>query len=180
MRIKEILVKEKKNDAQKLHSFFGCDTIITHGTHLSAKTMKTIALANQKRGVIIFTDPDAPGEKIRCAINQAVPNCKNAFIDKKNARTSKKVGVEHASKEDLMESLSHLMTYSEDLKETLSWEEFMELGLTGKENSAELREKLGIRLFIGKANAKTLYKRLNMLQIDKKTLETMIEEELCE
>ena len=79
-----------------------------------------------------------------------------------------------------MESLSHLMTYSEDLKETLSWEEFIELGLTGKENSAELREKLGIRLFIGKANAKTLHKRLNMLQIDKKTLETMIEEELCE
>lgn len=180
MKIKEIVVVEGKNDASKLYSFFGCDTIITHGTHLSAKTLKTIALANEKRGVIIFTDPDAPGEKIRNTINQAIPNCKNAFIEKKKARTSKKVGVEHASKQDLEESLSHLLTYREEIQPTLSWDEFIDLGLTGQNNSADLREKLGMRLFIGKANAKTLFKRLNMLQINKEILEKMIEEEICE
>ena len=44
-------------------------------------------MANKKRGVIIFTDPDAPGEKIRSTINQHVKGCKNAFIDRKKAIT---------------------------------------------------------------------------------------------
>lgn len=178
MKIKEIIVVEGKNDAHVLQSYFNCDTIITHGTHLGKQTLETIKKAQNKRGIIIFTDPDSPGNMIRNKINQTVPGCKNAFIEKNKAKTTKKVGVEHASKEDLEKSLSHLMTYCDDLQDTISWQQFMELGLTGKENSAYLRERLGNRCFIGKANAKTLFKRLNMLQIDYETCLKMIEEEL--
>lgn len=165
MKIKEIIVCEGKNDSNVLKSYFDCDTIETHGTCLSKSTLETIRLANQKRGVIIFTDPDAPGDKIRNIINQAIPNCKNAFIDKNKAKTSKKVGIEHASREDLEFCLSHLMSYVNDIEESINYEQFMELGLTGKKDSAYKREKLGYALFIGKANAKTLFKRLNMIQI---------------
>lgn len=178
MKIKEIIVVEGKNDSHVLQSYFDCDTIITHGTCLGKQTLEMIEKAQKERGIIIFTDPDAPGNKIRDKINQYVPGCKNAFIEKKKAKTNKKVGVEHASKEDLEESLQHLMTYCEDIPETISWDEFMQLGLTGKENSADLRERLGNRCFIGKANAKTLFKRLNMLQINYETCVRMIEEEL--
>lgn len=142
MKIKEILIVEGKNDSNVLKSYFDCDTIETHGTRLSKQTLKTIQKANETRGVIIFTDPDSPGEKIRSQINQHIPNCKNAFIAKEKAKTTKKVGVEHASKEDLQEALSHLMTYSDELKDTISWEEFLSLGLTGKESSAEKRKNL--------------------------------------
>ena len=177
MKIKEILVVEGKNDSNVLKSHFDCDTIETHGTHLGKKTLEAIRLANQKRGVIIFTDPDAPGNKIRDAINKAIPNCKNAFISKAKAHTVKKVGVEHACRVDLEESLKNCMTYTDTIEETISWECFMSLGLCGKEQSAMLREKIGERLFIGKANAKTLFKRLNMIQINEEELLRMIEEE---
>lgn len=50
-------------------------------------------------------------------------------------------------------------------------------GLCGKDQSARLRERIGERLFIGKANAKTLFKRLNMIQINEDELIKMIEEE---
>lgn len=177
MKIKEIIVVEGKNDSNVLKSHFDCDTIETNGTHLGKKKLEAIRIANEKRGVIIFTDPDAPGNRIRDAINQAVPNCKNAFISKSKAHTTKKVGVEHARRVDLEESLRNCMTYTDMLEETISWECFMSLGLCGKDQSAMLRERIGERLFIGKANAKTLFKRLNMIQINEDELIKMIEEE---
>lgn len=176
MRIKEILIVEGKNDTNRLKSFFDCDTIETHGSQLSNRTLRMIEIANQKRGVIIFTDPDFPGEKIRNIINQKVKGCKNAFIDKKKARTSKKVGIEHASREDLMESLSHLMTYTEEFNETLTWNEFLDLGLSGKSDCSNKRRILEEYLHIGKSNAKTLYKRLNMIQITKEECKKILEE----
>lgn len=176
MKIKEIIIVEGKNDTQKLKRYFDCDTIETHGMHLSKKTLEMIRQAQKKRGVIIFTDPDAPGEKIRMRINQHVEGCKNAFIDKKKARTTKKVGIEHASEEDLKESLEHLLTYSENLQPTLSWSEFIELGCSGKADSSQRRRKLEEYLHIGKSNGKTLYKRLNMLQLNQQECLKILED----
>lgn len=175
MHINEVIVVEGKNDTNVLKSYLDCDTIETHGTDVNKETLAFIKQAQEKRGVIIFTDPDAPGEKIRSIINDHIKGCKNAFIEKDKAKTIKKVGIEHASKEDIIEALHHLMTFQE-VQETLSYEEFIAFGFTGKTESSKLREKLGIKLFIGKPNAKTLFKRLNMLQLTKKEIEDYLKE----
>ena len=150
MRIKEIIVVEGKHDTQKLQSCIECDTLETCGCRLTKERIELIRQLQKKRGVIIFTDPDVPGEKIRNAINTQVPGCKNAFIEKRLAKTSKKVGVEHAKPQDIKDALSHLMTYEVQVSETLSLKEFHALGLNGRNNSAQLREMLGNTLFIGK------------------------------
>ena len=178
MKIKEIIVVEGKNDTNVLQSYLECDTIETHGTSLGEEVFRQIEQAKKSRGVIIFTDPDHPGEKIRNAINQRIPGCKNAFIDVHKAKTPKKVGVEHANKKDIVEALKHLMTYDQELKDTLSFEEYIDLGFQGRVDSGARREKLARVLFLGKPNAKTLYKRLNMLQLDKDAVEKLMEE--CE
>lgn len=177
MKMKEVIVVEGKHDADTIKKVVDCDTIETQGTHLGKRTLKLIAKVKEERGIIIFTDPDAPGEQIRTAINQAVPGCKNAFIDKKQARTKKKVGVEHAKKEDILEALSHLMTYDDRPAISITQEEFFELGLNGAADSQKRREILGNILFIGKANAKTLWKRLNMLGLSKQDVEDILNEE---
>ena len=46
-----------------------------------------------------------------------------------------------------------------------SMNDFYELGLSGKDNSAMLRDKLQRYYRLGKANAKTLLKRCNMLDL---------------
>lgn len=176
MKLKEVIVVEGKNDTNKLKSCLDCDTIETQGTHLSKATIKVLKEIHKKRGIIVFTDPDYPGEYIRKKISEEIPGVKHAFIMKSKAKTSKKVGVEHASKEDILESLQHLMTWQTHECASLSRDEFQSLGFVGQENSALLREKVGNALFIGKCNAKTLYKRINMLGIDKQTLEKVIEE----
>ncbi|NBK97650.1 MAG: ribonuclease M5 [Erysipelotrichia bacterium] len=176
MKIKEVIVVEGKNDTNTLKRYFDCDTIETQGTHLSKATLALLKQINETRGIIVFSDPDAPGAMIRHKINQYVPNAKHAFIMKEKARTSKKVGVEHASKEDIIESLSHLVTYKQVKEECIHMEDLIALGLNGQAHSASLREQIGAVLFIGKCNAKQLLKRLNMLEIDRKRLERIINE----
>lgn len=163
MKIKEIIVVEGRHDTQKLQSCIACDTLETSGCRLNKNHIELIRQLQKKRGVIIFTDPDVPGEKIRNAINSQVPGCKNAFIEKRKAKTAKKVGVEHAKPQDIREALEHLMTYEPKQEVSLSVQEFHALGLNGQPYSAKLREILGNALFIGKCNAKTLWKRINML-----------------
>lgn len=169
--IKEVIVVEGVNDTKRLKSFFDCETIETHGLGLKKETIELIKEINNKRGVILFLDPDSPGEKIRNRLNSEIPNLKNAFVLKENAKTKKKVGIEHADKETLKEALDNLITYS-DNKDSLSLKEFNELGLSGQADSTIKRDKLSKYFHLGKCNGKTMLKRLNMLSL---TYEQIIE-----
>ena len=162
--IKEVIVVEGINDTKRLKSFFDCETIETHGLGLNKEIIEYIKEVNEKRGIILFLDPDTPGEKIRERLNKEIPNLKNAFVLKQDARTSKKVGIEHASKKILQDALNNLITYC-DSKNSLSQEEFYELGLSGNINSKEKRELISKHYHLGKCNSKTMFKRLNMLGI---------------
>lgn len=174
MKLKEVIVVEGKNDTNVLKSYIECDTIETQGTHLSQQVLQQIRELQKTRGIIIFTDPDYPGEMIRNTINQKIPGCKNAFIEKNKAKTSKKVGVEHAAKDDILEALSKLMTYDPIVQDTITYDEFLDLGLQGHPDSSCKREKIAKALSLGKPNAKTLWKRLNMGRYTKEDIETIL------
>lgn len=171
--IKEVIVVEGSNDTKRLKSFFDVDTIETHGLGLKKETIELIQEINKSRGVILFLDPDTPGEKIRNRLNNEIPNLKNAFVLKENAKTKKKVGIEHADKNTLEEALNNLITYS-DSKETLSQGDYNELGLNGNDDSASKREILAKIFHTGKCNSKTMFKRLNMLGITKQDIEKIL------
>ena len=163
-RIQEVIVLEGKHDTEKLRKYFDCDTIETNGTHLGKAVMEEIRSAQKSRGVIILTDPDSPGNRIRCAINQAVPGCKNAFVQKKDAHTTKKVGVEHANRNTLVEAMENSACFIEVQKETITASDMNELGLTG-DHSQKAREYIGTYFHLGMGNAKTMRRRLNGMGI---------------
>ncbi len=175
-KIREVIVVEGKHDTQKLKMYFDCETIETNGTHLGKEVLDRIRQARDTAGVIVFTDPDSPGNRIRSAVNTAVPGCRNAFIDKDAAKTEKKVGIEHAGKEDLQEALAHLVTWQETARGSLTAADMSELGLLGRPDSEEKRRKLGIVLHIGYGNAKTMRQRLNRIEITKEELKRILEE----
>ena len=129
MKIKEVIVVEGHHDTNVLKQYFDCETIETNGLSLSLETIELIREAKEKYGVIIFTDPDHPGEKIRAKINEQIKGCKNAYIEKNKAKTSRKVGVEHASRADLEEALCHCFTYAETPSVTFTMEDLLQLGL---------------------------------------------------
>lgn len=165
MKIKEVIVVEGHHDTNVLKQYFDCETIETNGLSLSLETIELIREAKGKYGVIIFTDPDHPGEKIRAKINEQIKGCKNAYIEKNKAKTSRKVGVEHASRADLEEALCHCFTYAETPSVTFTMEDLLQLGLQGRVDSSKRRAYLGKIYHLGKPNAKTLLKRLNLLQL---------------
>lgn len=176
MKINEVIVVEGKNDSNVLKSYFECDTIETHGSCLSDYTLQLIKKAQEIRGVIIFTDPDSPGEKIRNEINRKINGCKNAFIQKEKSRTDKKVGIEHASKIDLEEALQSCMTYDTKKEKKITLQDLMDMKLSGYPESKALRKKIGYKLKIGESNAKTLCNRCNMLNMSIEDLKKIIEE----
>ena len=114
--IREVVVVEGKNDTLRLQSFFALETIETGGLGLDREKIEYIRAVNEKRGVILLLDPDHPGELIRKKLNDNIPGLKNAFVFKEEARTKKKVGVEHASMEALATALANCLTYREDVE----------------------------------------------------------------
>lgn len=167
--IKEVIVVEGKNDTKNLKKYFDVETIETHGLGINSETIELIKEINSKRGVILMLDPDTPGEKIRNRINEAIPNLKNVFLIKEEARTKKKVGVEHASKEVLEKALNNIVTYS-DSKDSLSYDDYVDLGFVSKDDSSIKRDIISKKYHLGKCNAKTLFKRINILGLTKEDL----------
>lgn len=81
-KIKEVLVVEGKDDTKQINRAVNADTIETRGSAIDDDTLTLIQKLADQRGVIIFTDPDFSGEKIRKIVAEAVPNAKHAFLPK--------------------------------------------------------------------------------------------------
>lgn len=175
MKIKEIIVVEGRNDSHKIKSVVKADTIETNGSAISRETLNIIRHANEKRGVIIFTDPDYPGMRIRNIINESVPGCKHAFLTvdeaKSNRKKDKSVGIEHAKPEAIKKALKNVYHHDEDQTDEIDQDILLKYKLIGHKNSKERREKLGEQLYIGYTNGKQLLKRLNMFNITEKELD---------
>jgi ribonuclease M5 len=169
-KIKEIVVVEGKTDTQVLKQLFDVETIETHGLGLDDKTLEYIKEVNETRGVIVLTDPDYPGTKIRNMIKEAVPNCKHAFVNRKDAIGEKKLGIAEARKEAIIQALENVVSFKED-SESISWEEFIDLDIIGHKDK---RMKIYETFHLGYGNVKTLFKRLNMVGITKKDIENKV------
>lgn len=178
MDIKEIIVVEGKADTCRLKEVFpGINTIETRGSAIDKKTLDLIAEAQRKCGVIIFTDPDYQGEKIRKIINNYVDNCKNAYMKKEKAIDFQKhkVGIEHCNKEDIIEALACITKINRN-ESNIQYQDLMELKLIGNKDSQRLREYISDTLHLGYNNAKQFYKKIKKFNITKGTLEELIKE----
>ncbi|GEP18814.1 ribonuclease M5 [Pediococcus argentinicus] len=168
-KIKEVIVVEGKDDTKRINMAVKADTIETRGSAISEETVEYIAELQKTRGVIVFTDPDFSGEKIRKTISAAVPNVKHAFLKRSEAVPDHKgsLGVEHADPAVIREALSHLYTEDEESKPEISRTDLIDAGLIAGSSAKQRRLELGEILRIGYVNAKQLPKRLQLFQVTK-------------
>ena len=119
-----------------------------------------------------MTDPDFPGKKIRDQIQTVVPNCKHAFVSKKDATGKKKLGIAEANKEAVVLALENMVSFDVD-NQSITWHEFIDLDIIGNKQ----RRLLVYDLFnLGYGNVKTLFKRLNMVGISKEDVLKKLDE----
>src|SRR5690625_962478 len=179
MRVKEIIVVDGKSYTTKIKIVMDADTIETNGSAINDETLALIAHAKEKRGVIIFTDPDYPGQRIRHIIDQAVPGCKHAFLTQDEARAknahNRSLGIEHASPETIREALRKVYELTEETRGEITKEDLLINRLIGVREASERRKQLGEHLKIGHTNGKQLLKRLNQFQISKEEFEAAVE-----
>mgnify|MGYP002346825615 CR=1 FL=1 len=160
--IQEVIIVEGKHDMERLLRLFDVDVLYSSGTHLSAAFLQRCQELNAKQGIIVFTDPDGPGEYIRRTIREAVGVCKHASLSLKQSKRHGKVGIEHATDEDLIEALKEA-NYLDTRQSTISWDDFLELGLSGHPMSQAKRDVLMEAYHLPRSNAKTCFKYLNMI-----------------
>ena len=173
--IADLIIVEGKDDISALKKAVNADIMITNGLGLTKKRLDEIAAIAQKRGVIIFTDPDYPGGKIRNILKEHIPNCKHAYINKDEAINPKtgKYGVEYASPESIIKALQNAKAVKVHKDEQYTLNDLVQWRLSGA-NSNKRRLALCEYLQIGQANAKSLLNKLNAYQIPRREIERFL------
>lgn len=174
--IKEVLVVEGKMDVVAIDKAVEADCIITEGFNLKPQALDSIDKAYQKRGIIIMTDPDSAGERIRRFLTKRFPEAKHAFIPKEDATANNDIGIEQASPEAIRTALAKVRTMDWEPTNNFTGADLLKAGISGSPAASEKRAKLGAVLGIGYANAKTFLQRLNHYGITRQEFQQAVAE----
>lgn len=148
-----ILVVEGKEDASYLSNYIASEIVTTNGFDIPKEVVSYL----KDKKVIVLTDPDEAGLKIRQKLNELLPTAINVEIDIKKCIRNTKNGVAEC---DINEVLTELKPYYIDKSDSQSDITINDLYNLGLMNNKDLRDEVSRRLNLGKCNAKTLYKRL--------------------
>lgn len=174
--IKEIIVVEGKDDEAAVKRAVEAETIATRGFGISQETFARIEKAYAERGIIIFTDPDFAGEKIRKRLSERFPEGKHAFLPREEASKYGDIGIENADPEHIREALSKAKPAAFTKRIEFLQGDMLEYGLAGAPGAAEKRDKLGKLLGIGYGNGKVFLSRLNQYGIERQEFMKAIED----
>ena len=176
--IKEVIVVEGKMDIAAVRRAVEADCIITDGFRLRSTAIKNIRAAYEKRGIIVLTDPDTVGERIRARLTEMFPRARHAFIPVEDATnlSDGDIGVEQASPAAIRAALEKVRTPMDAPAEIFSMSDMMAHGLTGTEDAAARRAHIGRRLGLGFANAKTFLRRLNTYGVTREEFASALKE----
>lgn len=156
LHINEVIVVEGKYDKEQLKKITDAPIICTYGFQLyrSPKIINSLRALSKKRGIIVLTDSDRAGFRIRNYIKQCLgeaANIKQAYIPEVKGKEKRKekpgadglLGVEGIDEETLEAILKKSAAVSPDPPiKPVTKAEFYSDGFSGRANSAELRRKL--------------------------------------
>ncbi|MDD3169945.1 MAG: ribonuclease M5 [Eubacteriales bacterium] len=174
--IKEIIVVEGRDDEAAVKRAVEAETIATHGYGIRQETFARIEKAYAERGIIIFTDPDFAGEKIRKRLAERFPLGKHAFLPREEASKDGDIGIENAGQESIREALGKARPVMQEKRMEFQQEDMQKYGLAGIPGAADKRDRLGKRLGIGYGNSKVFLNRLNQYGIQRHELIRAAEE----
>lgn len=173
--IKEVIVVEGRDDITAVKQAVDAEVIAVGGFGINAKVIDRIRDAQRRKGVIVLTDPDFAGEKIRSIISKRVKGIKHAYIAQEDGIKGDDIGVENATPEVIVEALNRAKVSEEVIEEIYKSEDMFYFKLTGDINSKSRRLMLGKELGIGYGNANQMLTRLNKYSISKEEFITAIE-----
>ena len=173
--IQEVIVVEGKDDVSAVKQAVDCQIITTSGFGYPEDLFDRIREAQKRCGVIILTDPDYAGERIRNEIAKEVPGCKHAFIPRELATRKGNIGVENASADAIRKALQTCRTERKGIDRYVQTD-MVNMGLCGGKGSKDLRIRVGRILGLGYGNTLQFMRRLNHFDITSEELKAAIKE----
>ena len=174
IKIKEIIVVEGRDDITAIKRVVDAHIIALNGfSALSKKTINKMVELSQNNDLILFTDPDFAGKKIRDTLKRYIPNIKHAFVSRKDATRNDNIGVENANDEAILDALKNVIT-AQNIENRFNISDLIDNGFISGNNSKERRIMLGDLLKIGYYNAKQLLKALNSFNISREQFEEAV------
>ncbi|MGN0650636.1 MAG: toprim domain-containing protein [Oscillospiraceae bacterium] len=160
IRIKQAIIVEGRYDKNTLSQLVDALIITTDGfgIYKDAEKLELIRSLARKTGVIILTDSDSAGNKIRSylrgainegeVINVVIPDIRGKERRKREPSKQGLLGVEGMSRKILLSAFekSGVLAESAAPREPITRADLMEAGLIGAENSAQRRKELQQRL----------------------------------
>lgn len=159
LKVRQAIIVEGKYDKIKLSSIIDGTIIVTNGYGIfkDKEKLELIRIYAKKKGIIILTDSDSAGFRIRGYIKGAVGDGKitNVYIpdifgkEKRKEKPSSegKLGVEGIEKKLIIEAFKKAGITFDDAEQMppadpITRADLFELGLTGGAGSSERRRKL--------------------------------------
>ncbi len=180
--IKETILVEGIYDKIKLSAFIDGVILVSGGFSVmnNKYLQKTIITMAEKTGLIILTDSDSAGIKIRNFVKQLSPNSNilNAYVpeikgkEKRKDKSSKEglLGVEGISEEIIIDALKKSGATVEGTsvlpkaEREITKADMYRLGLSGKDNSVFLRQEISKKLGLpSKLSSNSLLDVINRL-----------------
>lgn len=174
--IDEFIVVEGRDDTAAVLAAVDALTIETHGYGIRHETWQVLESAYETKGLIIFTDPDPAGERIRRRLTERFPKAKHAFLEMDDAKKGDDIGIENASPDDIRRALVTLRgpveeAYDKNPGSGFTMADMDTWGLNGSFGASKRRRALGKELGVGFADAKTFLKRLNHFGVSREEVE---------
>jgi len=166
---KVIFVVEGQHDISRLKQIDPyIEVVSVNGSAIDEQIIDLLKSRQQDYEIVILTDPDYPGERIRHHLQQQLHHVHHIFIDKDDAhsRNHKKIGVEHVDIDILKKALkNYRKTVNRKSTSQVLQSDLYALGLVGQKHSKQKRDILAKQLKLGHVNGKTLLKRIHLFDI---------------
>ena len=165
-KIDGVLLVEGKSDVNFLSSFLDALFFITDGYNINQRKIDFLLEASKVNKLIIMTDNDEAGEKIRNKIHIAIQAGYDVRIKPNSRNNYKKHGVAEAIKEEVLLGLKDFITDKEIFNEKYDLVSLISLN----KNPRKKREEIVEKYHLVDGNNKAIENQLRILKITKEEL----------
>ena len=170
INIDGVLIVEGKDDVSYLSSFVNALFFTTNGYDVSQEKVTFLKEASKVNKLIIFTDPDEAGEKIRNTLKNQLLGAFEAKCEIIVRKNQKKFGVAEMAKSAIIEALRGFTTTTEFRANNYRLSTLISLS----KNPKEAKDKLISKYRLIDGNNKSLENQLNILKISPQEIKELL------
>ena len=170
INIDGVLIVEGKDDVSYLSSFVNALFFTTNGYDVSQEKVAFLKEASEVNKLIIFTDPDEAGDKIRNTLKNQLLGAFEAKCEKIVRKNQKKFGVAEMAKSAIIEALRGFATTTEFKTNNYHLSTLISLS----KNHKEAKDKLISKYRLIDGNNKSLENQLNILKINPQEIKELL------